>query len=411
MSPVDADLISVEAFRERILEAVPILPAETAPLLELQGRVLAEDVSSSEDMPAFDNSAMDGYAVRAADVTGASPETPILLHVREHLPAGSVPGSPISIGEAARIMTGAPLPPGADAVVMIEVTDGGKTRVGVHRPVVQRENVRMRGEGVRAGDVVLPRGTVIGPAELSMLAALGRERALAIRRPRVALLSTGDELVPLGSTPGPGQIRDSNRFGLIGLVAELGGIPRDLGLVGDDPTRLRELVRHGLAEADALVTSGGVSVGDYDLTKQILAELGPIRAYRVAMKPGMPQAFGVVGGKPVFGLPGNPVSSLVVFDQFVRPALLKMAGHTVLLRPRLQALAAEPIQKAPGKVHFLRAVVENKDGVLHARTTGPQGSGILISLVLANALIILERDRTRVAPGEPVTVELLGPPR
>jgi molybdopterin molybdotransferase len=225
------------------------------------------------------------------------------------------------------------------------------------------------------------------------------------------LLSTGDELVPLGSTPGPGQIRDSNRYGLIGLVAELGGIPRDLGLVGDDPTRLRELVRHGLAEADALVTSGGVSVGDYDLTKQILAELGPIRAYRVAMKPGMPQAFGVVGGKPVFGLPGNPVSSLVVFDQFVRPALLKMAGHTVLLRPRLQALAAEPIQKAPGKVHFLRAVVENKDGVLHARTTGPQGSGILISLVLANALIILERDRTRVAPGEPVTVELLGPPR
>jgi len=411
MNPHDENLISVEDFREQILSAVPILPAETAPLLELQGRVLAEDVASPEDMPAFDNSAMDGYAVRAVDVASARPEAPILLHVREHLPAGSMPGTAIGPGEASRIMTGAPLPPGADAVVMIEVTDGGKTRVGVQRGVVAHENVRKRGEGVQAGEIVLRSGTVIGPAELSMLAALGKERALAIRRPRVALLSTGDELVPLGTAPGPGQIRDSNRYGLIGLTAELGAIPRDLGLVGDDSTRLRELVRRGLAEADALVTSGGVSVGDYDLTKQILAELGPVRTYRVAMKPGMPQAFGVVGGKPVFGLPGNPVSSLVVFDQFVRPGLLKMAGHTALLRPRLQAIAAEPIQKTAGKVHFLRAIVENKAGVLYARTTGPQGSGILRSLVLANALIILERDRTRVATGEPVTIELLGPPR
>jgi len=411
MNPHDENLISVEDFRELILAAVPVLAAETTPLAELQGRVLAEDVASSEDMPAFDNSAMDGYAVRAADVAQASPGAPVLLHVREHLPAGSVPGTAIGPGEAARIMTGAPLPPGADSVVMIELTDGGKARVGVHRGVAAGENVRRRGEGVRAGDVVLPRGTAIGPAELSMLAALGKERALAIRLPRVALLSTGDELVPLGTEPGPGQIRDSNRYGLIGLTAELGAVPRDLGLVGDDPTRLRELVRRGLAEADALVTSGGVSVGDYDFTKQILAEIGPIRSYRVAMKPGMPQAFGVVGGKPVFGLPGNPVSSLVVFDQFVRPALRKMAGHRALLRPRFQALAAESIQKTAGKVHFIRAIVENKAGILYARTTGPQGSGILRSLVLANALLILERDRTRVAPGEPVTVELLGPPR
>jgi molybdopterin molybdotransferase len=408
--PSSNPLVPVEEHRARILAQVPVLAAETVPLLQAQGRVLAEDVASDEDLPPFDNSAVDGFAVRAADLAGASREHPRSLRVREHLPAGVVAKEPVAAGFAARIMTGAPVPPGADAVVMIEVTDGGSPEVTVYKSAAPGDNVRPRGESVRAGDMVLARGSVIGPAELSMLASLGRSAARVIRTPRVALFSTGDELVPLGTAPGPGQIRDSNRYGLIAQVAELGATPIDLGLVGDDEPRLRALVARGLAEADCLVTSGGVSVGDYDLTKRILGELGSIAAYRVAMKPGMPQVFGMTpGGKPVFGLPGNPVSSLVVFDQFVRPALLKMAGHRQVTRPRLLAVAAEGMRKPAGKTHFVRAVVENVDGVLHVRPTGPQGSGILRSLVLANALMILDQDLESIAAGDQVPVELLSP--
>ena len=409
-APSSSPLVPVDEHRARILAQVPILEEERVQLLDARGRVLAEDVASDEDLPPFDNSAVDGFAVRAADLAGASREHPRSLRVREHLPAGTVAREPVAAGTAARIMTGAPVPPGADAVVMVEWTDGGSAAVAVYTPVSPGDNVRPRGESVRAGDLVLERGQVLGPAELSMLASLGRTAVRTIRPPRVALLSTGDELVPLGTAPGPGQIRDSNRYGLIAQVAELGATPIDLGLVGDDEGRLRALVARGLAEADCLVTSGGVSVGDYDLTKRILGELGSIAPYRVAMKPGMPQVFGIAaGGKPVFGLPGNPVSSLVVFDQFVRPALLKMAGHRQVTRPRLLAVAAETIRKPRGKVHFVRAVVDNVDGVLHARPTGPQGSGILRSLVLANALMILDADVESIAAGDHVPVELLSP--
>jgi molybdopterin molybdotransferase len=407
-APGASRLVPVAEHLARILDQVPVLPPERVPLLGALGRVLAEDVASGEDLPPFDNSAVDGFAVRAADVAAATRERPVALRVREHLPAGAIARDPVTPGSAARIMTGAPVPPGADAVVMIEWTDGGSPAVAVSMPVAPGDNVRPRGESVRAGDLVLERGRVLGPAELSMLASLGRSSVAAIRPPRVALLSTGDELVPLGTDPGPGQIRDSNRYGLIAQVAELGATPIDLGLVGDDERRLRSLVGRGLAEADCLVTSGGVSVGDHDLTKRVLGDLGAITSYRVAMKPGMPQVFGMAaGGKPVFGLPGNPVSSLVVFDQFVRPALRKMAGHRQVTRPRLLAVATEAIRKPRGKVHFVRAVVENVDGVLHARPTGPQGSGILRSLVLANALMILDTEVESIAAGDRVPVELL----
>jgi molybdopterin molybdotransferase len=403
----DPGLIPVEEARRRILAAISVLDAEIAPILELRSRVLAEDIVAGEDIPSFDNSAMDGYALRAADVAAASPEHPAPLTVVEELPAGATPVRDLGPGEAARIMTGAPIPSGADAVVMIEMTDGGRGRVLVRGPVRPGENLRRRGESVAAGEVVLARGTVLRPAEMSMLASLGRTRALVFRRPRVALLSTGEELVPPDTTPGPGKIRDSNRYGLLGQVAELGGVPIDLGLTGDDATKLRALITRGLEEADCLITSGGVSVGDLDLTRRILAEFGPVESWRVAMKPGMPQAFGLASGRVVFGLPGNPVSSMIVFDQFVRPALLKMSGHSRLERPRWPATLDHPIQKPAGKVHFLRAIVESRDGALHARTTGPQGSGILKSLTLANALIILDSDITRVEAGDRVMVELL----
>jgi molybdopterin molybdotransferase len=259
---------------------------------------------------------------------------------------------------------------------------------------------------VRAGTVVLDRGTVIRPAEQSMLASLGRLQVRVIRRPRVALISTGDELVPPDIVPGPGQIRDSNRSGVFGQVESLGAMPVDLGLVPDDAAEIRAALERGLHDSDCVVTSGGVSVGDYDLTKQILAELGEIHFWRVAMKPGKPQAFGLARGKPIFGLPGNPVSSMVVFDQFVRPALLKMAGYQRLTRPRLRAVIDEPVRKPPGKVHFMRAVIDERNGRLHARLTGPQGSGILSSMTASNGLIILELDVTDVEEGDEVTVEL-----
>lgn len=403
------ELIPVEEARGRVLAAVPVLAAETAPVLDVRGQALAADVVSEDAIPPFDNSAMDGYAVRAADVAAASADRPIALRVIEHLPAGSVPGRELGLGDAARIMTGAMMPGGADAVAMVEITDGGLDTVRIREPVPPGEHVRRRGESVAAGEVVFVRGTTIGPSEMAMLAALGMTEVEVIRRPRVAILSTGDELGPAASKPGPGKIRDSNRYGLQGQVAEVGAIPIDLGLVADDAGELRTLIARGLAEGDCVVTSGGVSVGDYDLTRRVLAEFGNVQSWRVAMKPGMPQAFGLVDGKPLFGVPGNPVSSLIVFDQVVRPALLKMAGHTRLVRPRLRATAAEPLTKPAGKVHFLRAIIENREGMLYARTTGPQGSGILKSLARANGLIILEREVTRVAAGETVIVELLDP--
>ncbi len=400
-------LIPVEEFRARVLAAVPVLDAETVPLPELRGRVLAEDVVAADDIPPFANSAMDGYAVRAADVAGAGANHPVTLPVVEHVPAGRVPRRAIGPGEAARIMTGAMLPAGADAVVMVEETDGGNREVMIRRAASAGDNVRPAGESVCRGETVLERGSIIGPAHVGMLATLGHIRARVARRPRVALLSTGDELVPPEASPGPGQIRDSNRYGLIAQVAAFGALPIDLGLVADNEKELRAAIAQGLAVADCLVTSGGVSVGDADLTRRVLTDFGEIVTLRVAIKPGMPQAFGLAGGKPVFGLPGNPVSSLVVCDQFVRPALRKMAGHTQLLRPRQTAVMAEPLQKPAGKTHFLRAIVDERAGTLVARLTGPQGSGNLRSLVLANALVILESEVTRVAAGENVSVELL----
>jgi molybdopterin molybdotransferase len=406
LSAEDRNLLPIEEARRRLLEVIPVLPGEMVPIHDARGQVLDEDVASDIDLPPFDNSAMDGYAVRSADTAGASPASPVVLRVVEHLPAGTAPTREVASGEAARIMTGAPLPAGADGVIIVENTDGGAETVAIYKAIGAGDNVRRRGEGARTGEVVLARGTPIRPAEQAMLASLGRLEARVVRRPRVAVLSTGDELVSPDRRPGPGQIRDSNRYGLLGQVAALGAIPVDVGLVADDHARIRDALERALDEGDCVVTSGGVSVGDYDLTKQILAELGEIHFWRVAMKPGKPQAFGLARGKPVFGLPGNPVSSLVAFEQFVRPALRKMAGYTQLCRPRLLAVADAPMRKPAGKVHFLRAIIEEREGTLHARLTGPQGSGILASMTAANGLVILDLDVTEVREGEPVLVEL-----
>ncbi len=399
-------MLSVEAARQQMLNTIPVLPSERRGILECADYVLAEELSAAENIPPFDNSAMDGYAVRAADVQNASQENPAALSVVETIAAGYAPTKQVREGEAARIMTGAMMPAGADAVVMQEVTRQENSEVKIFEGVKKYENVRFTGESVKVGAVVMGKGKHLRPPEVSMLASLNCAEVLVHRKPTVAIVSTGDELTPLGASLEPGKIRDSNRYGLYAQVEEAGGIPIDMGIARDDAAETERIFRDALSEADALITSGGVSVGEHDIVKNVLEKLGKINFWRVAMKPGKPQAYGIADGKPIFGLPGNPVSSLVVFELFVRPALLKMAGHRALLRPTFKAVLSESITNRDGRVNYMRAILKASDGQYTAETTGPQGSGILHSLVLANGLITIPAGVTLDA-GETVDAQFL----
>lgn len=368
--------------------------------------MLAEALHATENIPPFDNSAMDGFAVRAADVEGATEEKPAVLSVVETVAAGYAPTKQVAAGQAARIMTGAMMPEGADAVVMQEVTQQDADEVKVFESIDKTGNVRFTGESVAEGQQVMEKGKHLRPPEISMLASLNCAEATVHRKPTVAIVSTGDELTPLGERLEPGKIRDSNRYGLYAQVEEAGGIPIDMGIAPDDEAETERIFRAALAKADALITSGGVSVGEHDVVKTVLAKLGKINFWRVAMKPGKPQAYGIADGKPIFGLPGNPVSSLVVFELFVRPALLKMAGHTNLFRPTFKAVLAESVTNRDGRVNYMRAILKVSDGEITAQTTGPQGSGILHSLVLANGLITIPT-ATTLHVGEKVDAQFL----
>ncbi len=393
-------MLSVEEARQRMLNTIPVLPSEKRRILACTGHVLAEPLHAAENIPPFDNSAMDGFAVRAADTKGATQETPSVLSVVETIAAGYAPTKQVTTGQASRIMTGAMMPDGADAVVMQEVTQQAADKVKIFESVEETENVRFTGESVKQGQRVIENGKYLRPPEISMLAALNCANISVHRRPTVAIVSTGDELTPLGEPLEPGKIRDSNRYGLYAQVEEAGGIPIDMGIAPDDEAETERIFRTALAKADALVTSGGVSVGEHDVVKTVLAKLGEINFWRVAMKPGKPQAYGIADGKPIFGLPGNPVSSLVVFELFVRPALLKMAGHTELFRPTFKATLAEAITNRDGRVNYMRAILKVSAGEITAQTTGPQGSGILHSLVLANGLITIPTSTTLQAGAE-----------
>jgi molybdopterin molybdotransferase len=425
-----------------ILSHFAPLPPEPTPLAEADGRVLAEDVTSDIDIPPFANSAMDGYAVRAAATQDATRAAPRPLRVIGNVAAGYVAGATVGPGEALRIMTGAPLPDGADAVIRFEETSegdalhagaahagnrppegakaawrdvaggnaaSGVTEVQLYAGVQPWDNVRHAGEDVRRGQVVLARGTVIRPFEVALLAAVGRPQVLTHRRPRVAILSTGDELVDVDQPVGPGQIRNSNSYGLAAQVRAAGGVPILLGIARDNLEELTARVEEGLAQApDLFVTSAGVSVGDYDIVKDVLDREGTMHFWQVRMKPGKPLAFGVVRGVPLLGLPGNPVSSLVSMEQFGRPAILKMLGRLHLARPVVTVRALEAIPNKSGREHYIRAVVtRNADGEYEARSTGEQGSGILTSLTGANAMLIVEETRTLVQPGETVRAIML----
>jgi len=400
-------MISVEAARNSILDSISPLGLEKVNILDALGRVIGEDIHAGRSIPPKDNSAMDGYALRAGDSRGASPETPVRFEVVEDIPAGAVPGKRIGPGQAARIMTGAPIPEGADAVVRMEDTRKNENMVAVLVEAKQGQDIRRAGEDVREGEKVISRGEIVRPAEAGMLASLGRSFILVHQRPLIAVVATGDELVDIDEIPSHGNIVSSNSYSLAALVLDCGAIPLQIGIARD---RREDLVAKfkAAARADLIVSSGGVSVGDYDLVKEIMKEVGNrMQFWQVAMKPGRPLAFGALGDIPVVGLPGNPVSAMVSFEQFIRPAILKMMGRTNLFRRTVRARLAENISKKKGIRHFIRAQVRPDGDGYAVTTTGEQGSGILKSMVRANGLIILPEDTSSVKIGETVTIQLL----
>jgi molybdopterin molybdotransferase len=390
--------LSVDEALERILARVrPLEPVPMA-LLDALGATLAEDAIADRDVPPFRNSAMDGYAVIAADVASA----PATLRVVGEIAAGGVPSRPIVRGEAMRIMTGAPLPDGADTIVRVEDTDNRIDSVTITVATKAGTSVRAAGEDLKRGETILRAGTVLRAAEIGVLATLGQGSVRIIGRPRVAVLSTGDELVELDAPLRPGQIRDANRYSLASAARAVGATPVPLGIVRDTAEDLRRALRDAASNADVIVTSGGVSVGDHDHVKPVVDELGSMDFWSIAIRPGRPLAFGEIDGKLIFGLPGNPVSSLLGFELFVRPALLKMAGRRLLHRPRITATLDDTLDTPPGLRFFARGVYDPATNTV--RTTGPQGSGILRSMSLANCFIDVPATIQHVDRGTSVTV-------
>lgn len=405
--------VSVPEASARILADIEPLPTERVPLRTALGRILARDVLAPVSLPPWDNSSMDGYAVRAADVADARPEAPVTLRVVGTIAAGGSGDGRVGAGEAIRIMTGAPIPAGADSVVRIEDTDAGGELVEIRNARDAGRNVRPRGEDLSAGAVAVATGTPVGAAQLGVLASVGASTVEVHRRPRVAILSSGDELVDVDrydEVKAGRRIVASNSYTLWALVQAAGGEPIDLGIVPDDAAALRGRIEEGLASADVLLTSGGVSVGAYDFTREVVSSLGAeLRLWRVRMRPGAPIGFGLLGAVPWIGLPGNPVSAMVTFELFARPALRKMAGHRLLFRRPTPVRLGEEVTLAAPLMHFLRAIVSGPgDGALPAaRLTGPQGSGLLTSMERANALVVVPEDRTRVDAGESLLALML----
>src|SRR5437762_4428859 len=406
-------MLSPSEAAKLILEHLRPLPTERRPLREARDLVLAEDVASPMVLPPWDNSAMDGYAVRGADVAGRSH---IDLAVVETVPAGRFPTKPVGPGEATRIFTGAPLPTGADTVVRQEDTEANGSRVAIVIPPPVGRNVRHKGEDIRRGDTVLTTGTALGPAQLGVLASIAHGEPLVHRRPAAAFLASGDEITDLDQRDeilAGRKIATSNSYTLLANIRRTGASPVELGIAGDTAKSLRDHLKRA-ADADLLITTAGVSVGEHDLVRDVLAELGcDIKLWRIRMRPGAPLGFGLFpDGRPWIGLPGNPVSTMVTFELFVRPALRRLLGHPLPFRRTVPVVVEEPIALGPKLRHFLRAIVTaNPDtGALSARLTGPQGSGILTSMARANALLIVPEDRPTVAPGEPLHAILLDDP-
>ncbi|CAG0930008.1 molybdopterin molybdotransferase [Thermoflexales bacterium] len=407
-------MLSVSEAQQAILAGVKRLEPETVPLLEALGRVLAEEVTADTALPPFDNSAMDGYAVRAADLIGATPERPVRLPVIADIPAGHPTEVELTAGTIARITTGAVLPRGADAVVPVEETDDGARSasallesVAIYRAIPQGAHVRRTGEDVQRDEQVLNSGLLIRPAEIALMSAVGHNQVRVYRRPRVALLATGDELVTPDRVPGPGQIRNVNEYSTAALVMRYGGVPLLLGIARDRMERVAAKLEEAVGQgADVIVASAGVSVGAYDVVKEAVQAHGSIDLWKVRMRPGKPLAFGFYRQRPFFGLPGNPVSAMMTFEQFVRPVLRIMCGFTHWKKPAIAVTLLEPIE-SDGRETYARAWVERSGDRWQARLSGGQGSNMLSSLVRANALVIVPEGVHQLAAGATVQAQML----
>jgi molybdopterin molybdotransferase len=391
-----------EQARQLILENVAPLGTESVELLEAVGRVLAEDIAAPWNMPLCDNSAMDGYAVRTSDCQGAAQ-----LRITGYVPAGTLAGAALAPGCAIKIMTGAPIPAGCDTVVPLEDAQERDGYVHVTGPFSGNQHIRFAGEDVRCGEVIIPSGTVIRPPEISALASCGKAAVVVYRRPQAAILSTGDELIGIGEPLAHGKVVDSNGVSLAAAVRECGAIPAILGIARDNHASHIEKMTLGL-RADVFVTSAGVSVGERDLVREVLASLGVTQIfYGVDMRPGAPTFFGLKDKTPVFCLPGNPVASMIVFEEFIRPALLKMMGHRRILKPLLRAILQDKVRKKPGKIRFLRVRLESVQGKWLAYSAGEQSTGRLKTMLRANGIALLGADQTVVSPGDEVDVHVI----
>ena len=409
-------MISVEQALEKVLSYVEVLDREEKPILECLGQVLDEDVFSPINVPPLDNSAMDGYALQAESTIGATESSPVILDVIDEVSAGAISEQVVGPETAIRIMTGAPLPKGADSVVQFEDTDETIrpqhpiSQIGILKEIEKGLNVRRAGEDISQGQLVLEKGTPLRPQEIGVLASIGKTTVKVIRRPVVAILATGNELVEVGKPLPEGKIYNSNSFSLAAQVTRYGGIPKILGIARDREEEIEAKVRQAL-DSDLLLTSGGVSVGQYDLVKDVLAKQGEISFWTVRMKPGKPLAFGLIKGDgkrvPHLGLPGNPVSSMVTFELFARPAILKMLGKKNLSKPTVSAVIESRVKNTDGRRFLVRAMVRREGDRYFARVSGPQGSGILTSMARANGLAIVPEDVDAVEEGETVQVLML----
>ncbi len=400
-------MINAEEALRIILESTSPLKSEKIKLADAPGRVLADDIVAKEDIPPFDNSSMDGFAVVAVDLINASESKHVSLKILGESSAGNPFRKKLKGGCAVRVMTGGVIPAGSDAVVPIEATnEEGGGRVLFASPARSAQHIRLVGEDIRRGETILERGTVIGPPQLGILASLGHAKARVYRKPLVRILATGDELVEVNKSPKEGQIRNSSTHTLAAYVTLQGGVADSLGIVSDKRKRLKRRIKEGL-DADVLLITGGVSVGKYDYVKEVLEELGvEIKFWKVNIKPGKPLVFGQFKRTLVFGLPGNPVSTSVTFLQFVRPALHKMGGRAPSLPMCLTAVIDHDFSKSDGKRHYVRCIVESVDGQLRARSTGTQSSGVMSSMSKANALMIIPEDVAHLQQGDSVQVEM-----